>query len=186
MKEYVVHWRIFEICSSAVHDMLSHNKHSLINSDSCHHAECISCKITEIWKPIPLYNKLLDFGYINGCWSLNRGRILKFETIADPDLKLVCKCDSSHLWTVVALEVFNTAIVVFGHTQGMQTNSDKEQSVVVARYFITEIAILQWFIHAFLWLKSGNNTNAARVKSTSKRRNYMHADENIKISKLQV
>jgi len=30
--------------------MTIHAKHSFINSASCHHAERISCKITEIWE----------------------------------------------------------------------------------------------------------------------------------------
>jgi len=35
-----------------------------------------------------------------------------------------------------------------------------------------------WFIHAFLWLKSRNNTNAARGNTiTSKITNWFHVDE---------
>jgi len=40
-----------------------------------------------------------------------------------------------------------------------------------------------WFIHAFFWLKSRNNTNAARGNTiTSKITNWFHVDENINTS----
>jgi len=42
-----------------------------------------------------------------------------------------------------------------------------------------------WFIHAFLWLKSRNNTNAAGGNIiTSKVTNWFHVDENIKASEV--
>jgi len=40
-------YQLSKICSSVVHDMASHAKHSFISSVSCHHAERISCKIPE-------------------------------------------------------------------------------------------------------------------------------------------
>jgi len=42
---------LFQICFSAVHDMIIHTcKHSFISNSGCHHAERISCKTTETWK----------------------------------------------------------------------------------------------------------------------------------------
>jgi len=40
----------FQICSSAIHDMIIDAKHSFISSAGCHHAECISSKISVTWK----------------------------------------------------------------------------------------------------------------------------------------
>jgi len=47
---------------------------------------------------------LLNFGCINGSWSLNRSPILKLEKFSDLHSKIwgnrfgVWKCDSSYLW----------------------------------------------------------------------------------------
>ena len=42
-----------------------------------------------------------------------------------------------------------------------------------------------WFVHAFLWLKSRNNTSAARGNTiTSKITNWFHVNENIKTSEI--
>ena len=38
------------ISSSAIHHMIIDNKHSFISSAGCHHADRISCKMTETWK----------------------------------------------------------------------------------------------------------------------------------------
>jgi len=58
------------ICSSTIHGMPSHTKHSCTSSASCHHPERISCKIADRWKhqsvvsppmenvATPLYRKL--------------------------------------------------------------------------------------------------------------------------------
>jgi len=40
----------------------------------------------------------------------------------------------------------------------------------------------RWLTHAFLWLESRSNTNAARGKTTSTITNSFHVDSNVKIS----
>ena len=49
-KKYVIHWRTLSICSSALHGMPIHTEHSFASNATCHHAERISCKVTETGK----------------------------------------------------------------------------------------------------------------------------------------
>ena len=41
---------LLQIFSSAIHDTIIDKKHSSISSGECHHAERISCKMTDTWK----------------------------------------------------------------------------------------------------------------------------------------
>ena len=63
-KEYVVHWRTLYICSSAIHDISSHTKYSFTSSAGCHHAQSISCQITESQTWGDYITSIIDHDYI--------------------------------------------------------------------------------------------------------------------------